>query len=84
MDIDVEIEIKKGLKEAANLADGLETEAIRANIEAEETLADAAVWAYKQGASVSLIASALGKNRQSIYMLLALKGIRPGKEVKNA
>lgn len=81
MDIDVELDIKRQLAEAAKLAAGLENEAARTRIEAEETLADAAVWAYNQDAPVASIANWLGVNRQRVYMLLALKGIRPGKEV---
>jgi hypothetical protein len=84
MDIDTEIEVKQQLSVSATLAAREEDEARKHRKEAEEILANGVVWAYKLGANVATIASSLGVTRQRVYMLLALKGIRPGKEVTNA
>jgi hypothetical protein len=83
MDIQAEIDLKKDLKQVAVEAMELQAEAAKLAKQAEEHITDAVEESYKKGANVSFIANALNTNRQRIYMLLASRGIRPGKDIVN-
>ena len=84
MDLQTEIDIKKDLRNKARIYEGKVDEAKAELLSAEQYLTDVVAEAYGQGAGVSLIASCLNTNRQRVYLLLASKGIRPGKDVINA
>ena len=73
--------LKKSLKQTALEVMELQAEAAKLARQAEEHVTDAVVEAYTQGGNVSFIANALNTNRQRIYMLLASRGIRPGKDI---
>lgn len=84
MDIDSEIQLKKILQNQTRIYEGKVDEAKAQLLAAEQYLTTCIEEAYKQGAGVSFIAHAMNTNRQRVYMLLASKGIRPGKDVVNA
>jgi hypothetical protein len=84
VDIQVEIDTKKDLEAAAAVSQDTLVRGKALLADAENILAEAAVYAYNKGASVSFISDALGINRSRIYMLLATKGVRPGKDVVDA
>ena len=84
MELQAEIDVKRDLKDAKEESDKVLNESKRLESEAEGFLADAVAIAYLKGAGISFISSAASIPRQKVYMLLALKGIRPGRSNVNA
>ena len=84
MDIDTEIRLKKDLQASAITHKSLVEQAKAQMLSAENYLIDVVEESYKQCGNVSFIADALNTNRQRVYLLLASRGIRPGKETVNA